>query len=215
VASPRPFSGDTTSLGVAGGARVVGRDRNGRPIVGTAMARPAAGGGGGSFSSVISVPLFSPFGWSPWYYQNGFNWNLGYAGFDPFGYGGSRWFYGRYGLWYDPFMYYPYDPYTPYWYGPTSYSTGSIESTTRDRAPLKRVTGSVRLRVSPPSAKVYVDGTLMGTVDDFDGLTHHLDIQPGSHSVEFRADGYETHVTTIRVVAGQTVTERASLKKKK
>jgi hypothetical protein len=169
--------------------------------------------GAPSDGSFLFVPVFSPWGsWSPWY-SSGYNWNLGYTGFDPWGYGGTRWFYGRYGgLWYDPYAYYPYDPFDRYRYEPTPYDYGGR---TPERAPIKHVTGSIRLRVNPATAKVYVDGTLMGTVDDFDGLTHHLDIAPGTHALEFRADGYLPHVTTIKVTGGQTVTERATLKKKK
>ncbi len=74
--------------------------------------------------------------------------------------------------------------------------------------------GSIRLRASPSSAKVYVDGTLMGIVDDFDGLSSHLDLAAGQHALELRADGYETYSGTINVLVGKTMTERVTLKKK-
>ena len=38
----------------------------------------------------------------------------------------------------------------------------------------RSLTGSIRLKASPNSAKVYIDGTLMGTVDDFDGFERAL-----------------------------------------
>ena len=51
-------------------------------------------------------------------------------------------------------------------------------------------------------------------VDDFDGLTNHLEIEAGPHEMEVRADGYATLIKDINVKAGQTTTERLSLKKK-
>ncbi len=80
--------------------------------------------------------------------------------------------------------------------------------------PPRHETGSLRLRVDPKGAKVYIDGALAGVASDFDGLTHHLDVDAGSHQIEFRADGYEPYTASIVVPAGKTLTERASLKKK-
>ena len=76
-------------------------------------------------------------------------------------------------------------------------------------------TGSIRFKVNPSIAKIYVDGTLMGVVDDFDGLGDHLTLDAGSHALELRADGYETYTGTIRVEIGKTLTERINLKKSK
>ena len=74
--------------------------------------------------------------------------------------------------------------------------------------------GSLRIKAKPATAKIYIDGTLVGTVDDFDGLTNHLEIEAGPHEMEVRADGYATLIKDINVKAGQTTTERLSLKKK-
>jgi hypothetical protein len=158
------------------------------------MARPAASGGGG-------IPLFL--------YGGGFGWNYGYYSYDPFNYyyGNGRWIWGRYGLWYDPYAYYPYDPY--------SYSSGYYAQPYREE-PMespRREVGSLRLKASPKTANVYVDGTLMGTVDDFDGFSHHLEVDLGTHRLELRADGYQTQATDVIVKTG-TTTVRLTLKKK-
>ena len=74
--------------------------------------------------------------------------------YDPWVYGTTRWVWGRYGLWYDPYGYY--DPYYAgygYGYGGGGYSSSSSEPS---------LTGSIRLKASPSSAKVYIDGTLDG-----------------------------------------------------
>jgi hypothetical protein len=174
------------------------RDRNGRPITGVAVLRPASPGG----------VTFGPWGrWYPWY-SSGFGMNVGYMLFDPWQYGMTSWVWGRYGMWpYDPF----YDPfYYPYGYS-SSYGYGADSSS----YPAHHDQGSLRLRMDPATAQVYVDGVLHGSVDDFSGLTKHLQLDAGSHLLEVKADGYETYSSQISVTAGKTVTYRASLKKKK
>ena len=75
-------------------------------------------------------------------------------------------------------------------------------------------TGSVRLRVKPSNGKVYLDGTFMGVVDQFDGLTDHLAAPVGRHEIEVRADGYDTLTLAVDVEPDKTVTVRGSLPKK-
>jgi hypothetical protein len=154
--------------------------------------------------SFISFPLYGPWGrWYPWY-PSGFGWNLGFVTYNPWRYGATRWSWGRYGPWYDPYGYYPY--YDDYYYG-GGYSRAEAE----ERKP---ETGSLRLKVNPSFAKVYIDGALVGVVDDFNGLRHHLELEPGTHQLELRADGYDTFIGEITVEPGKTITERISLKKK-
>lgn len=171
-------------------------------MTGAAIAR------GNADVTLISFPLFGPWGrWYPWY-GSGFGWNLGFLTYNPWRYGGTRWIWGRHGLWYDPYGYDPY-MYNPYYSG---YGYGYGSGGSRSEAP-KRMTGSVRLRVKPNDAKVYVDGALVGTVDEFDGLRHHLELDGGRHVLEIRADGYETYRAEIDVAVGKTLTERVTLKK--
>ena len=209
TATSRP-SGTASSGGAAtgsaapaasGGGQQTARPRNGRPSVGTAVARPPV-------ATASSVPL-TVFG--------GFGWNLGYYGFSPYSYyygPGSYYWNPLWGGWYDPF-YDPfyYDPmYARYGYGqrgPRLY--GGAESAASAYA--RPAMGSLRLKASPGTAKVYIDGKQMGTVDDFDGLTHHLEVAVGAHVLELRADGYQTLSTDINVGTG-TTTLRYTLKKK-
>jgi hypothetical protein len=147
--------------------------------------------------------------YSPYYGSN-----LGLYSTWRYGYGASRWGYYPYGFGYGLFGYAPYapyyyDPYLPFMYGYGGGYGGGIE-----RDDDSRPTGSIRLRMTPRDARVYIDGALVGTVDEFDGLTHHLDIQAGRHQLEIRAAGYENYTTEVVVTAGKTMTERASLKKK-
>jgi hypothetical protein len=156
-------------------------------------------------------PVYTP--WTYWYpvYRSGFGWNLGYVGFTPWGYAG---FYGgRYGPWYYPYG--PYGYYDPF-YGPYfPYGNyGYAEREEDDRTSTKQDLGSLRIKASPSDAKVYVDGVLVGTVDDFNGFTNHLELEPGLHRLEFRAEGYETLAKDVTVTTS-TTTLRLSLKKKK
>lgn len=185
-----------------------GRNRDGRPITGTAVTRPVYGGG-----DWISFPFFGPWGrWYPWY-GSGFGWNLGFVTYNPWCYGATSWGWGRYGMWYDPHAYY----YDPYW-GP-QYSCGypylPYGGGGSSEPKARKTTGSLRLKVNPKTAAVYVDNALVGTVDDFDGLSSHLDLEGGRHVLEFRADGYETYVKEVVVETGKVQTERLTLKKKK
>ena len=87
----------------------------------------------------------------------------------------------------------PYDP----WYGGYPSAGG--------------YTGSIRLKVKPRNAAVYVDGFFVGLVDEFDGIFQRLPIEPGAYTIEIRADGYEPHTFDVRVVPDRTTTYEAEL----
>ena len=74
-------------------------------------------------------------------------------------------------------------------------------------------TGSIRLKVSPSTAQVYIDGALAGTAAEFGGLSGHLTIGAGDHQLELRSAGYETYRGSLTVVADKTMTTRVTLKK--
>jgi hypothetical protein len=151
--------------------------------------------------SFIDLPLFGP--WGRWYPYYGLGY--GYVSFDPWGsyYGSTRYGLGRAGY------YGPYDPYGGY------YGGGGYSGYDDDRTESARETGSVRLRAKPSDAKVYINGALVGTVDDFDGLSNHLELEGGVHVLELRLDGYESYTGEITVEVGKTRTERLTLKKKR
>jgi PEGA domain len=111
-----------------------------------------------------------------------------YRGFDPWlGYGG---FFGGY--------YGAYDP----WYG--WYPTGASSSDDE---------GSLRLKVKPAEASVYVDGDYAGVVDDFDGVFQRLHIESGPHRIEIRAPGYETLTFDVQIEPDHTTTYRGEMVK--
>lgn len=132
---------------------------------------------------------------------------MSYLSYDPWRYRGTSWGWGRYGMWYDPWGYYPY-------YDPYSYSYGGGGGTRDEEPRVRKTTGEIRLKANVKEAKVYVDGALYGTVEEFDGLGSHLELDGGRHVLELRADGYDTYSKEIIVEVGKTMTHRASLKKK-
>ena len=150
------------------------------------MARPY---GNPIYPVYPAYPIYPGY-WYPWY-GPGFGYGYGYGYYDPWWYGGYVGYSGGYSV--------------------GAYSGGG-DSESYGGSP---ETGSIRLKANVATAKVYIDGALMGTVDDFDGLSHHLDIAGGHHELELRADGYESHTSTVDVQVGKTVTERVTLNRKK
>jgi hypothetical protein len=125
------------------------------------------------------------------------------------------WSYGRY---YDPYYYggfhlgyLAYSPWgwTPAFYGyPYGYGYGY--------GPVYRAQGydlgSVKLKVQPRDAEVYVDGYFAGHVDEFDGVFQALRLDSGSYRIEIRKPGYETLHFDVRVQPNRTITFRGELK---
>ena len=88
----------------------------------------------------------------------------------------SYWFYdqwGPYGPW-GPYGRGPYGPWGPY---PRYYR-------------MDEFTASVKFDVKPKDAEVYVDGSLAGQIDDFDGIFQELRLRPGGHEIVVYRDGF-------------------------
>jgi hypothetical protein len=89
-------------------------------------------------------------------------------------------------FYYDPFwlgwygygyQYRPYPPYGPY--GP--YGRFGYEPV-----------ADLRIQVTPRQAAVYVDGYLVGSVDEFDGVFQRLRAPLGEHEITIYLNGYQT-----------------------
>jgi hypothetical protein len=177
------------------------RPRDGRTQTGTAVDRanaPRVDYGG-------LYPYYGGFGSSYYrspyrlYYVPSYGFGLGYF-YDP--------------LWYDPF-------YGGYGYGSGGYGAGggygygggyAGGSGTSDYG--RGATGSLRLKIKPREAQVFVDGYFVGDVDNFDGLFQKLGIDAGGHRVEIRAEGYEPIQFEVLLTPGETVTYKGELKRK-
>ncbi len=145
------------------------------------------------------------YGWSPIRYAP-WGWIYGTSGFAlGFGYGASWPYYTGYGY-YGPGPYYGYGPgYSPYSGYSGYYSAQPSQPSTFD-------TGTVRLRVRPRDAQVFVDGSYAGLVNDFDGVFQELRLSQGSHKIEVRMPGYETAVFDVHIQPGRTIDLRQDLR---
>lgn len=103
------------------------------------------------------------------------------------------------GYFYDPFFgpypWWPRQTY-PYWY-----------------VPIYDTRATLRLRVTPDRAGVYVDGFYAGIVDDFDSFFEGLPLTPGGHRIVVYLDGYRTVRHSLYLRAGSTFTVREALQR--
>ena len=112
---------------------------------------------------------------------------VGYPYYSPFYWGsyfGSP-FWGPYGYWPPPYGY----------YGGYDYAS------------------DLRILATPREAEVYVDGYLVGTVDDFDGWSQRLRLQPGEHEIELYLEGHRSVRQKMLFRPGETYKIRAALEK--
>ena len=186
------------------------RPRDGRNATGSAVERrgqvPGGGGGGGVYyPGVIYDPYYYGYGYydpyygsrryTSWWSPYGYGYGLGYFAYDPYMFGGG----------------YPYGPGGGYGPGYESYGAGggggSYGTTHTGEV------GSIRLKVKPSNAQVYIDGYYVGVIDSFDGAFQKLGIETGTHKVEVRAEGYETAQFEVMVMPGETITYKGELKR--
>jgi hypothetical protein len=149
---------------------------------------PVHGGG----NTVIVYP------YDPWGFWGGYGFGLGYLYYDPFGYGGYGFGYPGYGY-----------GYGPYGYG-GGYSGGSGGYSVSQSY---RENGSLRLKIDPKQAQVFVDGAYVGVVDSFNGTFQKLELESGGHKIELKANGFEPLQFDVLITPGETVTYKGGLKK--
>jgi hypothetical protein len=178
------------------------RPRDGRNAVGTAVERttaiPNRNPRGGYYYDPYYSLYYDPYYtgrysyWSPF----GYGYGLGYFSYDPFLFSG----YGYPGA-------YGYDPYGGY---DPAYGGGGYSSGYGTRA--YRGSGSIRLKVKPANAQVYVDGYYVGVIDSFDGVFQRLSVDAGPHKVELKADGFDPVEFEVMVTPNDTVTYKGEMK---
>lgn len=104
---------------------------------------------------------------------------------------------------YSPYYWHPfYSPFWGPWYWPPAYAYG-----------YGSYASDVRIMATPREAEVYVDGYLVGTVDDFDGWSQRLRLQPGEHEIELFLEGYRSVRQKTLFRPGETYKIRATLEK--
>ena len=71
----------------------------------------------------------------------------------------------------------------------------------------------VRIQAMPREAEGFVDGFLVGIVDDFDGWSQRLRLAPGEHEIELFLDGHRSVRERMLFRPGETYRIRATLEK--
>jgi hypothetical protein len=166
------------------------QSRQPRPGTGTGYryGRGYRSGGYYPYYPAYRYPWYSRYHYSsryPWY-GPGFGLGLGY---------GSA-YYG----------YYPYYGGAGYAYYPAPAPTVYVDYRDPDA-------GWVRVQVQPPRTRVYVDGHLAGSADDFDGMGQGLTLEPGRHELTLELDGYRTHRVMVYVSSGVVLKVRHDMQR--
>jgi len=123
------------------------------------------------------------------YYRPYYGYGYGYYGYPYWGFGFS-WGYPYWGAyaWGYPYVWGGYGG----GYVGGGYDSGDYQ-------------GGARLEVKPRQTEVFVDGYYAGVVDNFDGFSQKLKLEPGEHEVTLFLDGYRPLTRRMLFTAGQTI----------
>jgi hypothetical protein len=111
--------------------------------------------------------------------------------------------YGRYPYWWGSYGWSSYwSPYwgSYYWGGGYPYYWGGYYR----RYDPNDALGAARLQVTPRETEVFVDGYFAGVVDDFDGFSQRLRLEPGEHEVTLFLEGHRPLTRRMLFTVGQT-----------
>jgi hypothetical protein len=196
------------------------RPRDGRNVTGQAVPRTGSVPDGDHNHGSGYYPYYPGYIYDPYYsyYYNPF-YSTRYGYWAPYGYG-----YGLGYFSYDPFLFgafgYPYygGVYDPYasggGYSVGGYTGGGSSSGSSSSSQVYQGSGSIRLKVKPRNAEVFIDGLSVGTIDSFDGVFQRLDVQAGPHKIELRAEGYQPEQFDVVITAGETATYKGDMKRR-
>ena len=174
------------------GRRVVGAEpRDGRSGGSTSA---TAGGGGGRVPGIVAAP--------PRGSGSGSHRHPRRRYYSPYaGWGGTSWWWGG--------------PWDWWWwgsrFGPYHWGFGGVVIV-EDYSPDPYRYTRVDTDVSPEAAEVYLDGTFIGSADDFDGYPDFLWLEAGKYTIEFRHPSYESVKHEVDVRPGQALRFRDDLK---
>ncbi len=169
--------------------------RNGSGSSGGTAAPRSSGGtatprGSGGGTVVVAPRVSGGYYGRPYYYGSRFS--LGF-------YAGYPYYYPYYSPYSYSGGYYGYPYAGDYAYGPYGgYAVG-----------VGSAYGGVRIMDAPREAPVYADGYYVGTVNDFDGVFQHLDLEPGTHHVEIRTKGEPAIAFDVNIRPGENITYHA------
>jgi 23S rRNA A2030 N6-methylase RlmJ len=82
-----------------------------------------------------------------------------------------------------------------------------------DRAQYSDENGTVKLKVTPERAAVFVDDVFVGHASEFGGIGRGLLIAPGNHQIKLALLGYRDYVSVFELKPKQKLTVEAKLVK--
>ena len=122
-------------------------------------------------------------------------------------------YYSYYRPYYYPYYGYPYYGFYGGWYGGLSVGFGwGYPGPYYGQYPYPYYghgyydhVSSARIQVQQRQAEVFIDGYFVGHVDDFDGWSQRLDVQPGEHTLEVYLAGHHTLRQNLLFRPGATI----------
>jgi PEGA domain-containing protein len=81
------------------------------------------------------------------------------------------------------------------------------------RAIAPDVTATLKLKVQPDRAAVFLDERFVGHAGEFGGAFRSMLISPGKHRIKIELPGYQTYETEINLLAGQKLEVKTELVK--
>ena len=175
----------------------------------------SGGHGGGGRYAVPSPGAGYSHGREPSHGGHGGYGHGGYYGHDHYGHGHYGYGYPYYGYaGYYPWYYYGYGPgygwgwwgdwYGWWWpWGPATVGyAGSYGDSYHNQG---SGYGALDVDVSPGNAQIYVDGSMVGTADDYDGFPSYLWLPQGTYDVVIFLDGYQTIARQISIYDGLVI----------
>jgi hypothetical protein len=79
------------------------------------------------------------------------------------------------------------------------------------RATIPNITATLKLKVKPKRAAVFLDEKFVGHAADFGGAFRSMKISPGKHQIRVELPGYQTFVTEVDLLANQEAEVKTEL----
>jgi len=79
------------------------------------------------------------------------------------------------------------------------------------RATVPNITATLKLKVKPKRAAVFLDEKFVGHAADFGGAFRSMKISPGKHQIRVELPGYQTFVTEVDLLANQEAEVKTEL----
>ena len=78
-------------------------------------------------------------------------------------------------------------------------------------AEYSKITGEIKLQVTPDRAAVFLDGAFAGHVHDFGGVKRAMLVAPGKHHIKVALPGYQAFDTDVDLLPNQKITIKTDL----